>query len=170
MSYPRMMMEQVKIVPGLEHEIGSGAGTADRVSLEGYAKAGILVQIYQGHNATTAITVDKHTAASGGTESTGITLSNWWKLEDFVNGTTADTWTKGTAAVSITSKATASVGSSSYYFIEIDADELRTVTSSVDYKFIEVETGISNALNFVWVTYFLFGPRYAGSTMPSAQA
>jgi hypothetical protein len=136
------------------------------VSLENYQRVAILVQIYQGHATATVITVDKATAATSGTESTGITMSNWWKREDVTAGTTADTWTKGNAAASITSSATGS--GSSYYLIDIGADELPAL--GVDYDFVECELGVSNALNFVWVTYFLYNPRYAGATLLSAQA
>jgi hypothetical protein len=162
-----MFLENVKVVPGLAHQTGAGARTADRVGLENYAKVGILVSIYQGNAATTAITVDKHTAATSGTESTGITMNNWWKCEDVTIGTTADTWTKGTGAASITSSATGS--GNSYYWIEIDADELRSGTATA-YKFLEVELGVSNAANYLWVHYFLFGPRYAQAALPTAQS
>jgi hypothetical protein len=162
-----MFMENVKIVPGLAHQTGAGARTADAVSLENYAKVGILVSIYQGAVNTTAITVDKWTGPATGTTSTGITLSNWWKLEDVTVGTTADTWTKGTAAASITSSSTGS--GISYYWIEIDADELRSGTSTA-YKFVECELGASNAGNYLWVHYFLFPPRYAQASLPTAQS
>jgi hypothetical protein len=158
--------EQVKIVPGLAHLTGGSARTADRVSLENYQRVAILVAIYQAAVNTTAITVDKVTAASSGTESTGITMSNWWKCEDVTPGTTADTWTKGTAAASITSSATGS--GTSYYLIDIGADELPAL--GVDYDFVECELGVSNVGNYVWVTYFLYNPRYAGATLLSAQA
>ena len=169
MSYPRMMAETVKIVPGIGHCDANAARTSDRVSLEGYAKVGILVQQYQGGAGTANITVDKITAATAGTESTGMTLNNFWTMEDVTVGTTADTWTKGTAAATIATSNTAS--GMSYYWIEIDADELRTVTSSVGYKFIEVEiSNGSQASNFLQCMFFLFGPRYAGSSLPSAQS
>jgi hypothetical protein len=165
-----MMGETVKITPGIGHAGAGAARTSDRVSLENYAKVGILVTQFQAAGGTANITVDKHTAATGGTESTGMTLNNFWKMEDITVGTTADTWTKGTAAATIATSNTAG-NLTSYYWIEIDADEVRTVNSTVDYKFIEVE--ISNggqATNFLYVTFFLFGPRYAGNTLPSAQA
>ena len=158
--------EQVKVVPGLAHATGVAARTGDRVSLENYQRVAILVQIYQANAATTAITVDKVTAATAGTESTGITMLNWWKREDVTAGTTADTWTKGTAAASITSSATGS--GTSYFLIDIGADELSA--SGVDYDFVECELGISDVANYLWVTYFLYNPRYAQATLPSAQA
>ena len=158
--------EQVKIVPGIAYATGAGARTADRVSLENYQRVAILVQIYQTAVQTTAITVDKVTAATSGTESTGITMSNWWKCEDVTAGTTADTWTKGTAAASITSSSTGS--GTSYYLIDIGADELSA--AGVDYDFVECELGASAGGNLLWVTYFLYNPRYAQATLPSAQA
>jgi len=157
--------EHSHITPGIAHVTGAGARTGDWVSLENYHKVGILVAIYQGNAATTAITVDKATTTAGGSESTGITMNNWWKMEDITVGTTADTWTKGTGAASITSSATGS--GISYYWIEIDADELPA--AGTNHSCVQVELGASNAANYVWATYFMLEPRYSEALTPGAQ-
>ncbi len=166
MAFPLRFGEIVKVVPALSHQTGAGARTADRVCLKNYAGCAILLSIYQGNAATTAITVDKDTAAGGGTESAGITLNNFWYCQDVTVGTTADTWTKGTAAASITSSATGS--GTSYYLIDIQADELPE--GGVDYDFLELNCGTSNSANYLNAVYLLYGPRYAGATLPTGQS
>src|SRR5690606_2704117 len=111
------------------------------------------------------ITVDKATSNSGTNESTGITLNNWWKLEDVTVGTTEDKWTKGTAGNSITTSAAGS--GMSYYWIEIDASELPA--NGINYDHVQVELGQSNSANLVQALYFLLEPRYAQALTPSAQ-
>lgn len=160
-----LFFENSHILPAIAHTTGGSARTGDWASLENYHKIGILVAISQGHASTTAITVDKATSNAGAGESTGITLNNWWKLEDVTVGTTVDTWTKGAAAASITTPATGS--GMSYYWIEIDASELPA--SGVDYDHVQVELGASNASNLVQAFYFMLEPRYAQALTPSAQ-
>lgn len=169
MNFP-LFMEQVKIVPGYSHGLGNAANSADRVSLEGYGRVAILVSQYQAGADADSLTFHKATAATGGTEDTTNAIANYWTLEDCTPGTTADTWTKGTA-VAAGSTITTSAGASgtSYYLIDIGADELPDTTA--DYTFVELVTGGAGAAgNFLNVIYFLYNPRYASATMPSAQA
>lgn len=166
-----LFMEGVKIVPGLSHGLGNAANSADRVSLEGYNRVAILVTIYQAAADNDTLTFHKATAASAGTEDTTNAIANWWSMEDVTPGTTADTWTKQTAVAAGSTITTSATGGNvtSYYLIDIGADELPD--SVADYKFVELVTGGASAAgNFTNVIYFLYQPRYAGATMPSAQS
>jgi hypothetical protein len=163
--------EQVKIVPGFFHGLGTAANVADRVSLENYERCAALITINQNVADADTITFHKATAASGGTEDTANAIPNWWALEDVTPGTTADTWTKQTAVASGATITTSAVGgnTTSYYLIDIGADE--RPDSTADYKFVELVTGGGSvAGNFTNVIYFLYNPRYAGATLLSAQA
>lgn len=160
-----MFFERSHITPAIAHSTGGSARSGDWVSLKNYHKVGILVAISQGNAATTAITVDKATDTVPNNQSTGITLNNWWKMEDITVGTTVDTWTKGTAAASITTPATGS--GMSYYWIEIDSSELPA--AGVNYNSVQVELGASNAANLVQAFYFMLEPRFEQALTPSAQ-
>lgn len=169
MNFP-FFMEGVKIVPGLSHGLGNAANSADRVSLENYKRVAILVSQYQAGADADTLTWHKATAASAGTEDTTNPITNYWTLEDCTPGTTADTWTKGTAVASGSTLATsAGASGTSYYLIDIGADELPD--STADYKFVELVTGGAGAVgNFLNVIYFLYQPRYSQATLPTAQA
>lgn len=146
------LFENTHIAEAIKPQTGGSARSGDWVSLKGYDGCLILVQIAQGNAATTAITVDKATAVAGTGNSDGITMNNWWKLEDTPG--TASIWTKGTAAASITSSATGT--GSSLYAIDIKAAELGA------YDCIQLELGASNASNLVSASYVLYNGRYDG--------
>lgn len=150
------LFEKIKVVDGIKPQTGGSARSGDWVSLENYGGCLIVVQIAQGAVNTTAITVDKAKTAAGGSNSDGITMNNWWKCED--TPTTADTYTKGTAAASITSSSTGS--GSSVYVIDIDAAELGD-----GYQFLQVEAGASNASNLISATYILYDAAYPGAAI-----
>lgn len=160
-----LFFENSHITPAIAHSTGGSARSGDWASLANYHKIGILVAISQGNAATTAITVDKATSTVPAGESTGITLNNWWKMEDITVGTTVDTWTKGAAAASITTPATGA--GMSYYWIEIEADELPA--SGTNYNAVQVELGASNASNLVQAFYFMLEPRFAQALTASGQ-
>lgn len=163
-----LLFENSHITPAVAYATGGSARSGDWVSLENYGRVGILVEIFQGAANTTAITVDVAVSTAGGSESTGITMANFWYCADVTVGTTADTWTKGTAAASITSSATGS--GTSYYWIEIGADELNSMgTAGVDYNSVQVELALSSASNYVHAVYFLLEPRYAEDLTISPQ-
>jgi len=163
-------IENIKIVPGLNAQAGNGAGAADRVCLKDYEGCAILVIQYQGAGDSENITFHKATAASGGTEDTTNAIPNWWKLEDVTIGTTADTWTKGTAVAAGANLATSATASGiSYYLIDIKAEELPD--STADYDFVEFNTvGAGSGSNTIDAIYLLYNPRYAQASLPSAQA
>jgi hypothetical protein len=166
MSFP-MFMESVKIVPGLGRTAANGAGTGDRVSLENYQRCAILVRQEQGGADAATLTVNMYTAATSGSSSTGITMKDFWTMEDVTIGTTADTWTKGTAAASITTSASSSL--ISFYLIDIDAEDLQA--SGTSYPFICIyAAGDGSASNYISADYFLYNPRYAEDALPSAQS
>ena len=162
--------EQIKIVPGLARTAANGAGAADRVSLENYEGVAILVTQTQGATDSENITWHKATAASGGTEDTSNPITNYWYCEDVTEGTTADTWTKGTAVAAGANLATSAVGSgTSFYLIDIKAAELPE--DGYDYKFVEFNSlGAGSGSNYISAVYFLYGPRFGQATLPSAQA
>lgn len=159
--------EQVKIVPGFAHKLGNAANSSDRVSLENYARVGILISQHQvGADADTIVI---HKATTDGTTVEDITNTvNYWYLEDWTQGTTVDTWTKGTATATIATSA-GGASSTSYYYIDIGADELPD--STADYKFVEVVSGGAGAVgNFLNCVFFLYNPRYQGATLLTAQS
>lgn len=167
MSNLPIFMENVKIVPAYAVTASNGAATGDRVSLENYQRCGILVHQDQGGADAATLSVTMYTAATGGSSSAGITLNDWWELEDITHGTTADTWTKGTAAASITTSATGTL--ESLYFIDIDAEDL--YASGTNYPFIAIlHAGDGSASNTTVAFYFLYNPRYAEDALPSAQS
>lgn len=167
MSKLPMFMEGVKITPGYASTASNGAATGDRVSLENYQRCAILVKQTQAAADAATLTVNMYTAASGGSSSTGITLNDFWYMEDVTAGTTADTWTKGTAASSITTSATNS--GVSYYLIDIDAEDL--FASGTSYPFIAIyHAGDGSASNATTADYFLYNPRYGEDVLPSAQS
>lgn len=170
MNFP-LFMEQVKIVPGLSNTQCSVGGSSDRVNIEGYQ--GVAVFIVQRQGGANNETVTFHKATTDGTavEDTTNAIANWWAMEDVTVGTTADTWTKQTAVAAGATISTSATGSgTSYYLIELDPAEFPDSTSQ-DYKFLEVVTGgAGDASNYIDVVFFLYNPRYAGATMPSAQA
>lgn len=171
MNFP-LFMESVKIVPALVAQAGNGAGVGDRVSLENYARVAILVVQRQGAADSENITWHKATAASGGTEDTTNAIANYWAMEDVTVGTTVDTWTKGTAVAAGANLATSAGSSgSSYYLIDIGADELPD--STAEYKFVEFNTlGNGSASNYIDAYYFLYQPRYprVAASMLTAQS
>lgn len=170
MSFPINFGEVVKIVPGLSNTQASVGASSDRVSLENYHGCAIFIVQRQGGAGADTITWHKATAASAGTEDTTNGINHYWYCLDVTPGTTADTWTKGTAIASGSTLSTsAAAAGTSYYLIDIKSDELPD--STANYNFVEVVVGAAgNAANYLDVTFFLYGPRYAGSSLPSAQA
>ena len=153
--------EALAIREGIKPQTGGSARSGDYVSLRGYSGCMIMVQIAQGAANTTALTVDKATAVAGTNESTGITLNNWWKLED--TPTSTANYTKGASAASITTSATGS--GSSVYVIDVKAEELgAAVSDGTPYDCIQLEAGSSSASNVLSATYVLYGARYAQQT------
>ena len=166
MGFP-MFMENVKITAGFARAAGNGASTGDRVSLENYQRCAILVKQEQAAGDADSLSVTMYTAASGGSSSSGITLYDFWYMADVTAGTTADTWTKGTAATSVTTSATSS--GVSYYLIDIDAQDL--FASGTSYPFIAIVSGgAGSASNYLSADYFLYNPRYGEDALPSAQS
>lgn len=163
-----LFMEQVKIVPAYTYNTGGSERTTDRVSLENYGKAMLLVQQYQAAASAVAITVNAYTAATSGSTSTGITLGTTWKLEDCVVGAlTTDTWTRTAAgATSVTTSAAAT--GTSYYAIEINADDL--TIAGVNYPFVAGIYAAGSASNIISMIWFLYEPRYAQQALPTALA
>lgn len=169
MNFPNFA-EKVKIVPGLSNTQASVGASADRVSLEGYEGVAIFVVQRQGGGTADTLTWHKATAATSGTEDTTNGITNYWYCLDVTPGTTADTWTKGTAVASGSTLSTsAAAAGTSYYLIDIKAEDLPE--DGYDYKFVEAVVGATgNAANYLDVTYFLYGPRYSQATLDSAQA
>ncbi len=163
-----LFMEQVKVVPFFSYNTGGGERTSDRVSLENYRNALLLVQVYQGAASSVALTVNAYTAATGGTTSTGITFNTWWKLEDVVVGAlTTDTWTRSSAAAATIATSATATGTS-YYAIEINADDL--TISGVNYPFVSVIYASGSGSNIVSMIAFLYNPRYSQQALPTAIA
>ena len=163
-----LFMEQVKIVPAYTYNTQGGARTSDRVSMENYNNALILVQSYQAANSAVAITVDAFTAATSGSTSAGITFNTWWELEDCVVGAlTSDTWTRSSAAAASVTTTTSATGTS-YYAIELNADDL--TISGVNYPWFAVQVASGSASNILSIIVFLYNPRYSQNALPTAIA
>lgn len=174
----KMLFENSHITPAFQSQTGA-AISGDFVSMKNYGKCLILLHEMRGANATaTVFRVDKATEVAGSTQSTGITMNNFWYVQDVasatgdVGGTAAatvgatDTWTKGTAATSFTGSTTQSVGQ--WYAIEIDASELPD--SSYNYDCIQLAIVSSNGAHYLSAWYVLYEPRYAEDLTPSAIA
>lgn len=162
--------EIVKVVPALGRTAGSGAGAGDRVNLENYEGVCILFWQEQGAADSENVTFHKATAATGGTEDTANAIANWYYCQDVTVGTTADTWTKGTAVDSGSYLATSATNSgTSYYLIDIKAADLPE--GGVNYNFVEFNTvGAGSGSNYISAVYLLYGPRYAQATLATAQS
>ena len=161
-----MLFENVHVVPAIATQTGA-AIAGDWVKLTNYNKCLILLCEQRGANATTTVfRVDKAKTAAGGDQSTGITMSNYWKVEDMattagdIGGTAAatvgvtDVWTKGTAGTSYEGSATQSV--TSWYAIEVAAEELGD-----DFDWLQLQIVSSNAAHRLTAFYVLYEPRYA---------
>ena len=168
------LMQNAKIVPALAPATMAGAADGDWVSLKGYDRCGILVYITQGNAATTAITVDSATSVAGANLNAGITMNDWWYIEDTAIGTDAgtnsDTWTKGTGAAAITTSDTGS--GASLYYIEVNADDLVSGGSAFGTKYdcLQLKLGASDAANIAAAVYVMFPSRYAQAVSPTPSA
>ncbi len=171
-----MLFEVAKVVQVYGIHTGEHCH-GDYVNLKGFAKVAFLVQELRGADGTaTVIRVDKARTVAAGDVSTGITLKNFWTMADLplaaadVAGTAAatvgavNTWTKGTAATSITGSVTPSLGQA--YWIEIDASELPDSTYQ-DYCCLSPVIVSTNAAHYISIFAILYGARY-GSSTPSA--
>jgi hypothetical protein len=167
MSHIPIFMEHVKIAAGYARTASNAAATGDRISLENYQRCAILVKQWQAATDAATLSVNMYTAASSGSSSTGITINDYWYMEDVTAGTTADTWTKGTAGASVTTSATGS--GVSYYILDIDAEDL--FASGTSYPFIAIyHGGDGSSSNYTSADYFLYNPRYGEDVLPSAQS
>lgn len=169
-----LLFENSKIVPAFQDQTGA-AIAGDWISMKHYKKCLILVHEMRGANATaTVLRVDKATSVAGADQSTGITLNNFWQVKDLASVTgdvgasalvgASDTWTKGTAAASITSEVTQSVGE--WYAIEIDGSELWS--STADYDCIQLQVVSSNGAHYLSAWYILYEPKFAEDLTISA--
>lgn len=169
-----LLFENCKIVPAFQDQTGA-AIAGDWISMRDYKKCLILVHEMRGADATaTVLRVDKATSVAGANQSTGITLNNFWYVRDLDSVTgdvgastsvgASDTWTKGTAATSITGSTTQSKGQ--YYAIEIDGSELWS--STADYDCIQIQVVSSNAAHHISAWYILYEPKWAEDATLSA--
>lgn len=161
-----MLFENAHIVPAFATQTG-GAIAGDWVKLTNFNKCLILLHEQRGADSTASVfRVDKAKTAAGGSESTGVTMSNFWHVEAAatvtgdVGGTAAgtvgvtDVWTKGTAGNSYTGVTTQSV--SSWYAIEVSAEDLGD-----DFDWLQLQIVSSNAAHRLTAWYLLYEPRYA---------
>ena len=170
-----MLYENSRIVPACQDQAGA-AIACDWVSLKNYNRCLILLHEMRGATATaTVFRVDKARAVAGTNQSTGITMNNFWYVQDLASVTgdvgasalvgASDTWTKGTAAASFTGSTTQSVGQ--WYAIEVKAAELPDSTYQ-DYDCIQLQIVSSNAAHYLSAWYVLYEPRFAEDATPSA--
>lgn len=150
------LFEKVKVCECFKPLTLDAAGTGDWINLENYGGALIILHITQGGAETNAITIDKAKTAGGGSESTGITINNFWYCADTPQ--TADTFTKGTAATSITSSNTTS--GSSLYVIDLTAAELGD-----GYSYFQVNCAISAATDIGSCVAILYDAAYPGAAV-----
>lgn len=152
--------QNAKVVQAIAPAALGTAITGDFVSLKGYRKATIIIELTRGANATVVnFTVDKAPLVNGAGATTGITLRKWWGNIDTAAN---DTLVRGAAGTSIAGIATQS--KNNQYVIEIDAEELGEATPC-----IAVVTSAGHASHFVSATYILEPARYAQEgVVPSA--
>lgn len=172
----KMLFEESHIVPAFQDQTGA-AIAGDWISMKNYRKCLILVHEMRGADATaTVLRVDKASSVTGGDQSTGITLNNFWSVADLASVTgdvgasvgvgASDTWTKGTAAASITGSVTQSVGQ--WYAIEVADEDILDATGAVDFDCIQIQVVSSNAAHYISAWYVLYDPRYAEDLSLSA--
>jgi hypothetical protein len=170
-----LLFENCRVVPAFQNQTGA-AIAGDWVSMKNYHKCAILVHEMRGANGTASVLrVDKARDVSGTDESTGITLNNFWYVQDLTSVTgdvgastsvgDSDTWTKGTAGASITGSTTQSKGQ--WYWIEVDGSDLPDTTYQ-DYDCIQIQVVSSNSSHNLSAWYILYEPRYAQSATPTA--
>jgi len=172
------LFENVKITPAFQDQTGA-AIAGDWISLKGAEGVLILVHEMRGANATaTVLRVDKATNVAGADQSTGITMNNFWYVQDLTSVTgdvgasaavgDSDTWTKGTAATSFTGSTTQSKGQ--WYAIDVKASELPAVAAGVQTNFdcVQIQVVSSNAAHYLSAWYVLYGPRWHSAVVPSA--
>lgn len=167
------MIQAGKAVPALAPQTMAGAADGDWVSLKAYDRLGILVYITQGNAATTAITVDIADDVNGTTVTAGITLNDWWEIEDLAIGTDAgtnsDAWVKGAAAALITTSNTGT--GASMYYIEVDADDISTGSAfAAKTPCAQLKLGASDVGNICSAVYVMHPPRYAQGVSPTPSA
>lgn len=145
------LAQDAKIVQAIPPSALGTAITGDFVSLKGYRRATIIIELTRGANATAVnFTVDKAPLVNGAGATTGIQLNKWWKNEDTA---ATDTLVRGAAGTSIAGITTQS--KNNQYVIEIDAEELGEATPC-----IAVVTSAGHAAHFVSATYVLHPARY----------
>ena len=170
-----MQFENSKIVPAFQDQTGA-AIAGDWVSMENYNRCLILLHEMRGANGTaTVFRVDKARDVAGTNQSTGITMNNFWYVQDLASVTgdvgasalvgASDTWTKGTAAASFTGSTTQSKGQ--WYAIEVKASELPDTTYQ-DYDAIQLQIVSSNVAHYLSAWYVLYEPRFAQASPLSA--
>ena len=158
-----MLPERCKIVWAITPQAGA-AINGDIVSLKGYRKCTIIVQVNHANAAAGAITVDKFTNVAGANISAGITMTNYWTNLDCA---ATDTLVKQAPAATFNMDAGITPQK---YVIEVDAAELPDATPVIGnlYDCIRVNTGASNAGNITSAVYILHDSRYMEGTPPSA--
>lgn len=165
------LFENIHLTPAFQDQTGA-AIAGDWISLKGYEGCLILFHEMRGANGTaTVLRVDKATAVDGTDQSTGITMNNFWYVQDVASttgdvGATAaatvgatDTWTKGTAATSFTGSTTQSKGQ--WVAIDVKASELPATSAGVftAYDCLQLQVVSSNGAHYLSAWYVLYGPR-----------
>ena len=152
------LIQNKKIVQGLA-PINPSTTVPDYVSLKGYSKLSIIINIDNGTATGGAISLVQATAVAGTGEKTlGFTIV--YKNED----TSASDTLVSTAVVSDTFTPSSVNDDNLLYIIEVDADEL-----DVDNFFDCVRVVTADATAAVTgIVYVLGGTRYPQETPPSA--
>ena len=155
----QMLTENCKTMLAFPSQTG-GAITGDWVCLKGYEKARLIFIEQRGANATkTIFAVDKATTSAGANESAGITLKDFWYINDIAATPLLDTWTKGTAAASNAAVASTTQSVTCLYIVEIDPAAL--ITTSYDFDWVQCQVASSNAAHYLTGIWELYSPRYA---------
>lgn len=155
-----MILQELKINECWKPLTMDAAGAGDWICIEGYEAVLFVIHTTQGNASSGAVTVDKALTNAGGSESTGITLKSFWYTGDAPQ--TTDTYTKGTAATSITPSA---VGTgSSITLVLVKAEDV------TGYNYLQLGMAISSANNISSAIAILGPARYLEASMKEAIA
>lgn len=149
-------LENIGIKTGvITVDADTAAVTGDYVSMKGYNKLLILIQVAAWPADTAAVTIEQATVVAG-SDSKALGMTKQWSKTGLVDAA----WTE--AAVTNNTFDIASNVDNEMYAIVVNASDL-DVANGFDCVTVKVADP-GTASSMFGVTYFLFEPRYAGAS------